>query len=150
MLTAPVKAPPGDLAVILTPSSFTGASPEDSVLAGIAAGSDDLVLSWYNNRSHTSGVDVRVQGRDFGDSATGGCCADVTWAPGDRIAVVLGGSTMTSWLGHGSTWRLLRTAPYGTAVTPEQRATWSPAIGVRLTSGTLALDRMTVLSRPVR
>jgi hypothetical protein len=149
VLVAPVTAPPGDLAVVLTPSSFTGASPEDSVLAGIAAGSDDLVLSWYNNRSHTSGVDVRVGGRDFGDSATGGCCADVTWAPGDRIAVVFGASTMTSWLGHGSTWRLLRTAPYGTAVTPEQRATWSPAIGVRLTSGTLALDRMTVLGRAV-
>ncbi|MCS7479513.1 discoidin domain-containing protein [Umezawaea endophytica] len=147
VLVAPVKAPPGDLAVVLTPSSFTGASPEDSVLAGVAAGSDDLVLSWYNNSSHTSGVDVRVGGRDFGDSATGGCCADVTWAPGDRIAVVFGTSTMTSWLGHGSTWRLLRTAPYGTAVTPEQRATWSPAIGVRLTSGTLALDRMTVLGR---
>jgi len=147
VLVAPVRAPAGDLAVILTPTSFTGASPEDSVLAGLAAGPDDLVLSWYNNKSRTSGVDVRVAGRDFGDSATGGCCADVTWAPGDRIAVVFGASTMTSWLGHGATWRLLRTAPYATAVTPEQRAAWSPAIGVRLTSGTLALDRVQVLAR---
>ncbi|WNV86859.1 MGH1-like glycoside hydrolase domain-containing protein [Umezawaea sp. Da 62-37] len=147
VLVAPVTAPAGDVAVVLTPSSFSGASPEDSVLLGLGNGPDDLVLAWYNNNGKASGVDVRVEGRDYGDSATGGCCADVTWAPGDRFAVVFGTDTMTSWLGHGTTWTRLRVAPYGTAVTPERRTTWSPAIGVRLTTGSLALDRMTVLGR---
>lgn len=142
-----LQLPAGDVAVILSPRSFAGSSPEDSVLVGLADGPDDLVLSWYNNSSHTSGVDVRVRGRDFGDGATGGCCASATWAPGDRFATVFGASTMTSWLEHDGKWRLLRTSPYGTAVTPEQRAAWSPAFGVRLTAGTLSVDRLTVLGR---
>jgi hypothetical protein len=143
VLVAPVAAPAGDFAVILEPRSFGGGSPEDSVLLGRAAGPDDLVLAWYNNHFHTSGADVRVAGRDYGDDATGGCCADVTWSAGDRFAVVFSGGTMTSWLEHQGMWRLLRTVPFGNAVTPN----WSPAIGLRLTSGQLAVDRMTVIAR---
>jgi hypothetical protein len=145
-LVAPVAAPGGDFAVLLEPRSFAGAAPEDSVLLGRAAGPDDLVLAWYNNHFHTSGADVRVAGRDHGDDATGGCCANVTWSPGDRLAAVFSGETMTSWLNHQGQWQLLRTVPFGNAVAPDV-ADWSPAIGLRLTSGQLAIDRMTVLAR---
>jgi len=144
VLVAPVAAPAGDFAVILAPRSFGGGSPEDSVLLGRAAGPDDLVLAWYNNRFRTSGADVRVAGRDLGDDATGGCCADVTWSAGDRFATVFTGGTMTSWLEHQGEWRLLRTVPFGTAA---DHPDWSPAIGLRLTSGQVAVDRMTVIAR---
>jgi hypothetical protein len=117
------------------------------VLLGRAAGPDDLVLAWYNNHSHTSGADVRVAGSDYGDDATGGCCTDVTWSPGDRFAVVFSAGTTTSWLEHQGQWRLLRTVPFGTSVPPESIAGWSPAIGLRLTTGQLAIDRMTVIAR---
>jgi hypothetical protein len=166
VLVAPVTAPAGDFAVILEPRAFTGGAPEDSVLLGRAAGPDDLALAWYNHHFGTSGADVRAGGRDFGDDATGGCCAAVTWAPGDRFAVVSDHrGTMTSWLGHQGRWQLLRTIPagspgfpgdpgggapgpgrspgFGTAVA----AGWSPAIGLRLTTGRLTLDRLTVVAR---
>jgi hypothetical protein len=146
VLVAPVAAPAGDFAVLLEPRSFAGAAPEDSVLLGRAAGPDDLVLAWYNNNFHTSGADVRVAARDHGDDATGGCCANVTWSAGDRLAVVFSGGSMTSWLGHHGQWRLLRAVPFGTAVAPENIAAWSPAIGLRLTTGQLTIDRMTVIA----
>ncbi len=144
VLVAPVAAPAGDFAVLLEPRAFAGSAPEDSVLLGRAAGPDDLALAWYNHHFGTSGADVRAGGRDYGDDATGGCCAAVTWAPGDRFAVVSdhrGG--LTSWLGHQGRWQLLRTIPGGSAVAPG----WSPAIGVRLTAGRLVLDRLTVVAR---
>jgi hypothetical protein len=147
VLVAPVTAPAGDFAVILEPRSFAGASPEDSVLLGRSAGPDDLVLAWYNNHFHTTAADVRVAARDYGDDATGGCCTDVTWSPGDRFAVVFSGKSMTSWLDHQGQWRLLRTVPFGTAVDPQHIEGWSPAIGLRLSTGQLALDRMTVITR---
>ncbi|MFC6092606.1 discoidin domain-containing protein [Saccharothrix lopnurensis] len=146
VLAAPVTAPPGDLAVVLEPRSFAGAAPEDSVLLGRANGPDDLVLAWYNHHFRTSAADVRVGGRDRGDAA-GGCCANVTWTPGDRFAVVFDGGVMTGWVEHGGRWRGLREVPFGTAVDPARVEGWSPAIGVRVTGGRLELERMTVLGR---
>ncbi|QKV80130.1 discoidin domain-containing protein [Amycolatopsis sp. Hca4] len=144
VLVAPVAAPAGDFAVVLEPRSFAGSAPEDSVLLGRAAGPDDLALAWYNHHFGTSGADVRAAGRDYGDDVTGGCCAAVEWSPGDRFAVVSdhrGG--LTSWLGHQGRWQLLRTIPGG----PVIGTGWSPAIGLRLTSGQLALERLTVVAR---
>jgi hypothetical protein len=147
VLVAPVAAPAGDFAVLLEPRAFAGGAPEDSVLLGRAAGPDDLALAWYNHHFRTSGADVRAAGRDYGDDATGGCCATATWSPGDRFAVVSSGGTMTSWLGHLGQWQLLRTIPVGTAVDAARLGGWSPAIGLRLTTGQLTLDRLTVLAR---
>ncbi|MGW4058378.1 MGH1-like glycoside hydrolase domain-containing protein [Amycolatopsis sp. NPDC004747] len=144
VLVAPVAAPAGDFAVLLEPRSFAGSAPEDSVLLGRADGPDDLALAWYNHHFGTSGADVRAGGRDYGDDVTGGCCATVGWSPGDRFAVVSdhrGG--LTSWLGHQGRWQLLRTIPGG----PVIGTGWSPAIGLRLTSGQLALERLTVVAR---
>jgi hypothetical protein len=147
-LVAPVPAPAGDFAVVLEPRAFTGGAPEDSVLLGRAAGPDELALAWYNHHFGTSGADVRAAGRDYGDDVTGGCCAAVTWSPGDRLAVVADHrGSMTSWLGHQGRWQLLRTIPVGTAVDPQRLAGWSPAIGLRLSSGRLTLDRLTVVAR---
>ncbi|ATE55941.1 MGH1-like glycoside hydrolase domain-containing protein [Actinosynnema pretiosum] len=146
VLVAPVTAPAGEVAVVLEPGEFAGAAPEDSVLVGLAAGGEDLALSWYNHSGRSSGVDVRVDGRDAG-AATGGCCADVVWQPGDRFAAVFGERAMTTWVERAGQWRRLRGAPYATAVSPERRATWSPALGVRLTGGGLSLNRVTALSR---
>ncbi|MFF1607705.1 discoidin domain-containing protein [Amycolatopsis sp. NPDC058278] len=164
VLVAPVAAPAGDFAVLLEPRAFAGGAPEDSVLLGRADGPDDLALAWYNHHFGTSGADVRAGGRDYGDDVTGGCCAAVSWSPGDRFAVVAdhrGG--LTSWLGHQGRWQLLRTIPAGSPGFPGDPgggapgrspgfstavlADWPPAIGLRLTTGRLTLDRLTVVAR---
>jgi hypothetical protein len=137
----------GDVAVIVEPRSFGGAAPEDSIFLGRSAGPDDFVLAWYNNHHATSGVDVRVDGRGRGDEATGGCCANVRWSPGDRFATVFSDGVLTSWVEHNGRWERLRTAPFATAVDPQRVRTWAPAFGLRLTGGEIALDRVTVVQR---
>ncbi|MEU6642816.1 hypothetical protein ABZ863_09705 [Saccharomonospora sp. NPDC046836] len=148
VLAAPITGPADDIAVLVEPRSFAGGGPEDSVCLGRAGSARDFVLGWYNHHRGTSGVDVRVDGTGQGNGATGGCCTTVRWTEGDRFAVVFSGGTMTSWAEHDGRWRRLRTAPFGTVVAPERAATWTPAVGLRLTSGELGLDRLTVPGGP--
>ncbi|RKS75601.1 alpha-galactosidase-like protein [Motilibacter peucedani] len=147
LLAAPVTGSAAGTAVVVEPESFAGTQPEDSLFAGLSAGSGDNALLWYNNNFRTSGVDVRVGGSSRGDDVTGGCCASVTWAPGDRFAAVVLGGTLTTWVEHAGTWSRLRTAPVSRGVDPTVLASWSPAVGLRSDGGTLALDRVDVLGR---
>jgi hypothetical protein len=52
---------------------------------------------------------------------------------------------MTTWVEEDDGWRRMRTAPFGRVVDAASVASWSPAVGLRLTSGSVALDRLTVL-----
>ncbi|AGZ41897.1 MGH1-like glycoside hydrolase domain-containing protein [Actinoplanes friuliensis] len=146
VLAVPARGSEKGTAVIVTPRSFSGASPEDSLFAGQSAGVDNNALAWYNNHFGTSGADVRRAGVNRPEAA-GGCCADVRWQPGDRFAAVLRDGTLTTWLDHDDTWRLLHTAPVGAAVDATTLASWSPAVGLRLDPGTMVLDDLTVRTR---
>jgi hypothetical protein len=57
--------------------------------------------------------------------------------------VTRSGKLMT-WWEHGGAWSLIHTAPVGAAVPAGTLASWSPAFGLRLDSGSLAVTRFTV------
>jgi hypothetical protein len=124
--------------VVVEPDRFSGASPEDSLFLGFSAGDGDNALAWYNNHYGSSGVDVRVGGVAQ-PASTGGCCAAFRWSADDRFAVLSRWGKLTTWVEHDGKWALIHTAP----VSP----TGSPAFGLRLDGGTMALDRVTVRSR---
>jgi hypothetical protein len=139
VLAAPVTATPAGTAIIVEPSGFAGSSPEDSLFLGLSAGDRSNALAWYNNHFGSSGADIQVNGAP-GDN--GGCCAAVRWSPGDRFAVLARSGKLTTWLEHDGAWALLHTAPISSVA-----AGWSPAFGLRLDTGTLALGRFTVRTR---
>ncbi|WP_434443904.1 MGH1-like glycoside hydrolase domain-containing protein [Lentzea sp. E54] len=147
VLAAPVTGAARGTAVVVEPRSFAGSAPEDSLFLGQTAGNRDFALAWFNNAGKASGVDVTVAGIRRGDEATGGCCATLNWAPGDRLAVVVADGQLTSWHEHEKRWTLLRSAPIGTVVGDSVVASWAPALGLRLDSGALTIDRLTVRSR---
>ena len=146
VLATPVPAGTRDTAIIVEPRSFSGAQPEDSLFLGLSAGSGDSALAWYNNHFGTSGADVSVAGTARPEAA-GGCCATVRWQPGDRFAAVLRAGHLTTWHERDDVWTRLHDAPVSTAVPAETLAAWAPAAGLRLDAGTIALDRLTVLTR---
>ncbi|WP_432826808.1 MGH1-like glycoside hydrolase domain-containing protein [Dactylosporangium sp. CA-092794] len=146
VLAAPVTGSPAGTAIIVAPKQFAGSAPEDSLFIGQSAGNGDNALAWYNNHFATSGVDVQVGGAGRGD-ATGDCCTQVQWQPGDRFAVVVRWGQLTTWYEHAGSWRQIHTAPVGRAVDTATLASWAPAVGLRLDAGSLSLDRITVLTR---
>ncbi|WP_229693085.1 MGH1-like glycoside hydrolase domain-containing protein [Lentzea pudingi] len=148
VLAAPVAGSARGTAVIVEPRSFAGSAPEDSLFLGQTAGNRDFALAWFNNAGKASGVDVTVAGSRKGDEATGGCCAALTWAPGDRLAVVVENGQLTSWQEHANRWTLLRSAPIGSVVDPAVVAGWAPGLGLRLDAGTVTIDRFTVRTKP--
>ncbi|MFJ5986023.1 MGH1-like glycoside hydrolase domain-containing protein [Lentzea sp. NPDC092896] len=147
VLAAPVTGDARGIAVVVEPRSFAGSAPEDSLFLGQTAGNRDFALAWFNNAGKASGVDVTVEGVRRGDEATGGCCASLNWASGDRLAVVVENGQLTSWQQHANRWTLLRSAPIGSAVDPSVVAGWAPALGLRLDAGALTIDRFTVRAR---
>lgn len=147
LLAAPVQGSRDGTAVIAEPRSFAGTAPEDSLFLGLSAGDGDNVTLWYNNSFGSSGVDVRRDGRPYGDEASGGCCASVRWIPDDRFAAVFLGGRLTSWVEHDGTWRRLRSAPVSPAVDADTLASWSPAVGLRLEAGSMSLESLQVLGR---
>ncbi|WP_433616641.1 MGH1-like glycoside hydrolase domain-containing protein [Dactylosporangium sp. CA-139114] len=146
VLAAPVTGSVAGTAIIVQPQRFAGSAPEDSLFIGQSAGNRDNAMAWYNNHFGTSGVDVQVDGGGRGD-ATGGCCAQVQWQPGDRFAVVVRWGQLTTWYEHDGVWRQIHTAPVSDALDATTLASWSPAVGLRLDNGSMALDRITVLTR---
>ncbi|WP_394619426.1 discoidin domain-containing protein [Lentzea sp. JNUCC 0626] len=147
VLAAPVSGSAKGTAIVVEPKAFAGSAPEDSLFLGQTAGNRDFALAWFNNAGKASGVDVTVGGTRRGDEATGGCCATLTWAAGDKLAVVLENGQLTSWQQHANRWTLLRSAPIGAAVAPDVVAGWAPGLGLRLDSGALAIDRFTVRTK---
>ncbi|MFF5288768.1 MGH1-like glycoside hydrolase domain-containing protein [Paractinoplanes globisporus] len=143
---AVLAAPVSGTAVVVSPASFSGAAPEDSLFLGLSGGDHDNAMVWYNNHFGTSGADVQTSGASHPE-ATGGCCAAVKWTPGDRFAVLSRWGKLTTWIEHDGSWTLLHTAPVTAAVPPATLASWSPAVGLRLDSGTLSVDRFTVLAQ---
>ncbi|GAB7036570.1 MULTISPECIES: MGH1-like glycoside hydrolase domain-containing protein [Catenuloplanes] len=146
VLAAPVTGSADGTAVVVEPRAFAGSEPEDSLFLGLSGGSGDFALAWYNHRHRSSGADVRTGGRDRPE-ATGGCCAAVTWRPGDRLAVLVRWGRLSTWLEHDGRWTRIHDAPAGAAVDAATLTSWSAAAGLRLDGGTIALDRLTVRHR---
>ncbi|MEV6494892.1 discoidin domain-containing protein, partial [Actinoplanes sp. NPDC051633] len=146
VLAAPVTGSPSGTAVIVTPRSFGGGDPEDSLFAGASRAPSDNALIWYNNHFGTSGADVRVDNRSRPE-ATGGCCADYRWQAGDRLAAVTKDGNLTTWLFRDDKWTQLHDAPLSAAVDDATVGSWNPAFGLRLDAGAIVLDDVTVLTR---
>jgi hypothetical protein len=146
VLAAPVTASPDGTAVIVTPKSFAGSAPEDSLFAGLSASAGDNALAWYNNHFGTSGADVRRAGANRPDAA-GSCCAEVRWQPGDRFAAVVRGGRLSTWHERAGAWRPVHDAPIGAAADDATLAGWNPAVGLRLDPGAISLDQLTVRTR---
>jgi hypothetical protein len=140
LLTTPETPSAQDTAVILTVGAMTGTgAQEDSVFAGWVADRDNYVTAWYNNTRKSSGINVRVHGTDL--NTPGDAAADL--APGDRLALVHSGGTISSYAETDGAWHPLRTASIGDALTPGHHY----GVGVRATRGTLTVHDLTGVSR---
>ena len=140
-----------EAAIILDPASFIGASAtsEDSLFVGLSAGPGDYVGGWYNNHFRSSGIDVRAGGA-LNPNGTGNCCAAVTIAAGDRLALQLHGSMVITWAEHDGTWSRLARSDVGRAIDlsdPATLAKYHPMFGLRGDPGSIAVDRFEVRTR---
>ncbi|MEV5896282.1 serine/threonine-protein kinase [Nonomuraea fuscirosea] len=128
----------GDAVSLITLGAMAGTGePEDSVFVGRVKDAGTYIGAWYNNTRKESGIDVRVGG----EFRHGSNSADLSLAPGDRLALVLsGGSTITSYAETGGTWRQLNTVSVDLPGTAEERARWRHGFALRGTTGTITLD----------
>ncbi|MFI7616090.1 protein kinase [Nonomuraea terrae] len=111
---------------------------EDSVFVGWIKDGRDYATAWYNNTRGTTGFDVRVNG-EFLDVADQ---IPATLEPGDRLAVLLTGETLTSYAQHAGTWRrLYDTSIAGALTTAEIRGRFRYGFGLRATTGTITVTR---------
>lgn len=129
--------PAGDAVSVLTAGSFAGhGRPEDSVFVGWVKDAFTYVTAWYNHTRQASGLNVSVNGHLLplaGD-------APLTLRPGDRFALLLSGTTITSYAESGGEWRELRTADLGDALTtPQARQGHRYGFGLRGSSGTISI-----------
>ncbi|MFF3468116.1 glycosyl hydrolase family 65 protein [Streptomyces sp. NPDC002619] len=133
-----------DSLAIVDPADFIGtAQNEDSLFVGLARDDTTYIGAWYNNRGHSSGIDVRVDGR-MNPSGTGACCSTVTLARGDRLALQMHGTTVSTWHEHDGVWQRLLTTDVGPAINladPAVRASYHFMFGVRGDAGTIAVDK---------
>ncbi|MBA8817185.1 putative alpha-1,2-mannosidase [Microbacterium halimionae] len=138
-------AEPGDsFALVVEPRSFaaTGAS-EDSLFLGLTDGVGNRVHSWFNNSRGESGFDAVVGGE--GRNLNTGNQSGLSWQPGDRLATVVDHGTITSWIEQNGSWRKLRAGALDGVLTAEQLQSWKPTVSLRLDTGTISLDRVTLL-----
>lgn len=144
MVSAPVTT--GErYAVIVEPRSFTETgTAEDSLFTGSADGSGDFAVSWYNHTRRQGGVNVVYDGQGR-PAAEGPGAGGVSWSPGDAFATVVVGGRLTTWQRSDGQWSRLTVASVSAAVPTLTLAQWEPSVGLRLDSGTIAIDRMTVL-----
>ncbi|MCA2180154.1 hypothetical protein LDL08_28630 [Nonomuraea glycinis] len=137
LMAGPAPLPPGDAVSVLTAGSFAGhGRPEDSVFVGWVKDASTYVTAWYNHTRQMSGLNVSVNGHLLplaGD-------APLTLKPGDRFALLLSGTTITSYAESAGVWRELRTADLGdTLATPEARQGHRYGFGLRGSTGTITI-----------
>ncbi|GAA1673689.1 hypothetical protein GCM10009733_083470 [Nonomuraea maheshkhaliensis] len=127
-----------DAVSLITLGAMAGTGePEDSVFVGRVKDAGTYIGAWYNHTRKESGIDVRVGGEFRHEHNR----ADLTLAPGDRLALVLSGDgTITSYAETGGTWRLVTTLDVDLRSTAEERARWRHGFALRGTTGTIALD----------
>jgi hypothetical protein len=129
------------------------AGSQNSFFVGFLADAGNYVMVWYNGVSQTSGIDLMVDGVLDPPGFANYCCASVTLAPGDLLALVLAGNTVSSFAqtgGSGSWTPLTSTtiAPNLDLTDPTTRAGYHYAFGLRGDSGTLAASRLFGATQP--
>jgi hypothetical protein len=140
--------------VVVDPAKFLGdAQNQDGVFVGLAKDAKDYVMAWYNNVSRTSGFDLVRSGVLESAGFQSYCCADVTMNTGDRFALEVSGSTITSWVEPGGTgaWReLLSTtvAPLLDLTSPAALAQYHFTFGLRRDSAAMAAEGFEGASDP--
>jgi predicted alpha-1,2-mannosidase len=130
-------------AMIIEPESMAeNGSSEDSLFAGTRADNQNSLMAWYN---HTKGL----TGFDFAKGGAGKTLhpaeAAVKLQTGGRIAVVVEGGEVSTWLERAGAWTRVNDLMSGYGVDGATLATWTPTMGVRLDPGTIAIDRVTLL-----
>ncbi|MEO3808289.1 serine/threonine-protein kinase [Sphaerisporangium sp. B11E5] len=137
MVTGPGMPSSGQVVSIVTAGRFAGTGgPEDSVFVGWVKNGGSYVTAWYNNTRKDTGMDIRQDGGFLGTPSA----IPLTLKPGDRLALVLSGDTLSSYAETGGTWRRLRTtsvAPF--LSTPEDRRQYRYGFGLRGTRGTMSI-----------
>jgi hypothetical protein len=123
------------------------AGSQNSFFAGFLADAGNYVMVWYNGVFQTSGIDLVVDGVLDPPGFANYCCASVTLAAGDRLALVLAGNTVSSFAqtGGSGNWTPLTSttiAPNLDLTDPTTRAGYHYAFGLRGDSGTLAASRL--------
>jgi hypothetical protein len=123
------------------------ASSQNSFFVGFLADAGNYVMVWYNGVFQTSGIDLVADGVLDPPGFANYCCASVTLAAGDRLALVLAGNTVSSFAqtgGSGSWTSLTSTtiAPNLDLTDATTRAGYHYAFGLRGDSGTLAGSRL--------
>lgn len=82
--------------VHVDPAQFIGtASNEDSLFVGLVRDGGTYVGAWYNNFHQSSGIDIRVNGQSK-PAGDGAYQPHQVIAPGDRFALQVHGTTITS------------------------------------------------------
>ncbi|GAA3091442.1 serine/threonine-protein kinase [Nonomuraea salmonea] len=141
LLAGPAALASDQAVVAVTFGAFAATGrPEDSVFTGWIKDADDYVTAWYNNTRGTTGFDVRVGGEFRTDVPVQ---IPHRFSPGDRLALVLSGATITSYAEHQGTWQRLHTAPIaGLLTTDQDRRAYRYGFGLRGTTGTIAITRL--------
>ncbi|RUR01736.1 glycoside hydrolase domain-containing protein [Labedella endophytica] len=133
-----------DFALVVEPESFAGTkAAEDSLFVGLTDGPTNRAHSWFNNTRAETGMDFWVGGE--GKDSGAGSLTGVQWNPGDRFATVVADGVITSWMEEDGSWRKLRSGVLTSAVTPEQLLSWDPTLSLRLDTGAISIDRVTLL-----
>jgi hypothetical protein len=134
--------------VIVDPAQFIGtASREDSIFVGLVRDSGTYVGAWYNNRAQSSGIDVRVNGQ-LQATGSAGYQPHQVIVPGDRFALQVNGSTVSSWAEHDGAWTRVASTDTAPAVSGTDLAGYHAMFGLRGDSGQLAASRFEVRTAP--
>lgn len=154
MLQSGAAPSSAETVAVLDADRFLGdAADQDSMFTGFAADAGDYVEAWYNNVSHTSGIDLVHGGVLDPSGFTNSCCANVTLTPGARLALQLAGNEVTSWVlpAGSSVWQRLVSTSVGSVLDladPAVRAGYRATFGLRGDSGTLAVSHFFAASDP--
>lgn len=132
--------------VHVDPAQFIGtASNEDSLFVGLVRDGGTYVGAWYNNFHQSSGIDIRVNGQSK-PAGDGAYQPHQVIAPGDRFALQVHGTTITSWAGHNGNWQRIASSDVGSVV--NDLSGFHAMFGVRGDPGQIAVSRFEVRSSP--
>jgi hypothetical protein len=123
-----------------------GTRGENSLFAGLVRDSGTYAVLWYNHVRGETGFDVRVDGAFQPGPGT----SRLSLRAGDRLALAVSGTSLTSYLGRDGTWTPILTGGTGGAIDlgdPAQRARYRHGAGLRGDGGSISIGSLTGLSR---
>ncbi|MFC6085938.1 serine/threonine protein kinase [Sphaerisporangium aureirubrum] len=127
----------GQVVSIITVGRFAGTGqPEDSVFVGWVKDGGGYITAWYNNTRKDTGMDIRMDGSYLGTPSP----APLTLEPGDRLALLISGDTLSSYAETGGEWHRLRTTSIAPVLaSAETRRQYHYGFGMRGTLGTISI-----------